>query len=143
MTKQSDYIPITQKNCISNDNDGRMIERNFVEIQGTFLVKIRDNTFNEAIGENMFEHINKFLEAVGPIKINEGDEERRDGPTFEPSVCKIRIFEMMKYSFNVDEEYIAIKESEYLNHSKDNLNTYRELLGIIDEGWVMETPNEE
>nr|GEV25128.1 hypothetical protein [Tanacetum cinerariifolium] len=27
-------------------------------------------------------------------------------------------------------------ESEYLNHSKDNLDTYRELLSIIDEGWV-------
>ncbi|GJS69936.1 hypothetical protein Tco_0702777 [Tanacetum coccineum] len=33
------------KNCISNDNEWRMIERNFVEIQGTFLVKIRDNTW--------------------------------------------------------------------------------------------------
>ncbi|GKA71458.1 hypothetical protein Tco_0777597, partial [Tanacetum coccineum] len=47
-------------------------------------------------------------------------------------------FKMMKYSFNVDEEYIAIKESEYLNHSKDSLDAYRELLRIIDEGWVMD-----
>ncbi|GJZ24257.1 hypothetical protein Tco_0561716 [Tanacetum coccineum] len=37
----------------------------------TFLIKIRDNTFNGAIGENVFEHINKFLDVVGPIKINE------------------------------------------------------------------------
>ncbi|GJU82975.1 hypothetical protein Tco_1285340 [Tanacetum coccineum] len=56
---------------------------------------------------------------------NQGHEERRDNPTFEPSVCKIRRFEMMKYSFSVDEEYIAIKESEYLNHSKDSLDAYR------------------
>ncbi|GJX79746.1 hypothetical protein Tco_0327895 [Tanacetum coccineum] len=49
---------------------------------------------------------------------NQGHEERRDDPTLEPSVCKIRRFEMMKYSFNVDEEYIAIKESDYLNHSR-------------------------
>ncbi|GJR66514.1 hypothetical protein Tco_0012579 [Tanacetum coccineum] len=48
---------------------------------------------------------------------NQGNEERKDDPTLEPSVCKIRRFEMMKYSFNVDEEYIAIKESDYLNHS--------------------------
>nr|GEY83303.1 hypothetical protein [Tanacetum cinerariifolium] len=252
------------KNCISNYNEGRMIERNFIEIQGTYLVKIRDNTFNEAIKENVFEHINKFLEVVGPIKINgvsqdrfrlsifpislagavgewfkmdcigsittweylvekfiqkfyqpsddngeieaeedddpnditdifkiegnlfdfetplstdtsstdtsyppvgydvltfplrtanydtsnagtqdnQGHEERRDDPTLEPSVCKIRRFEMMKYSFNADEEYIAIKESEYLNNSKDNLDAYRELLRIIDEGWVMETHDE-
>nr|GEX12154.1 reverse transcriptase domain, reverse transcriptase zinc-binding domain protein [Tanacetum cinerariifolium] len=52
----------------------------------------------------------------------------RDDPTLEPSNCKIKRFEMMKYSFNIDKEYIAIKESEYLNHSKDNLDAYRELL---------------
>ncbi|GKF25970.1 hypothetical protein Tco_0081864 [Tanacetum coccineum] len=40
---------------------------------------------------------------------------------------------MMKYSFNAEKEYIAIKESEYLNHSKENLDAYRELLGIINE----------
>nr|GEU49195.1 hypothetical protein [Tanacetum cinerariifolium] len=61
---------LPEKNGISNDNKERMIERNFVEIQGTFLVKIRDNTFNGAIEENVFEHINKFLEVVRPIKIN-------------------------------------------------------------------------
>ncbi|GKD80577.1 hypothetical protein Tco_1347416 [Tanacetum coccineum] len=74
---------------------------------------------------------------------NQGHDERRDDPTLEPSVCKIRRFEMMKYSFNVDEEYIAIKESEYLNHSKDSLDAYRELLRIIYEGWVVATPDEE
>ncbi|GJX76318.1 hypothetical protein Tco_0323129 [Tanacetum coccineum] len=74
---------------------------------------------------------------------NQGHEERRDDPTFEPSVCKIRRFKMMKYSFNADEEYIAIKELEYLNHSKHNLDAYRELLRIIDEGWVVATPDEE
>ncbi|GJV72353.1 hypothetical protein Tco_1492348 [Tanacetum coccineum] len=69
MTERNNYIFVTRKNCISNDNEGRMIERNFVEIQGAFLVKIRDNTFNGIIGENAFEHINKFLKVVGPIKI--------------------------------------------------------------------------
>nr|GEX94587.1 hypothetical protein [Tanacetum cinerariifolium] len=276
MTEQKDYIFVTRKNCISNDNEGRMIKRNFVKIHGTFLVKTRENTFNGAIGENVFKHINKFLEVVGQIKLigedieaeedddldditnifkikgnlfdyetplckafndfnyllkinkdlftfdiqgirtyeeyelnnlvtrdleepwsdngvpyqlqealmqkakveeswgnatpgklmvrpyaniktekahdpylevnnivgrnydtsnaqdNKGHEERKDDPTLEPSVYKIKRFEMMKYSFNPDEEYITIKESEYLNHSKDNLDAYRELLRIID-----------
>ncbi|GJZ34974.1 hypothetical protein Tco_0580791 [Tanacetum coccineum] len=64
----------------------------------------------------------------GNTQDNQGHEECRDDPTLEPLVCKIRRFEMMKYSFNVDKEYIVIKESEYLNHSKDNLDAYRELL---------------
>ncbi|GJS63071.1 hypothetical protein Tco_0677635 [Tanacetum coccineum] len=76
MTERNDYISVTRKNCISNDNEGRKIERNFVEIAGTFLVKIRENTFNGAIGENMFEHINKFLKVVGPIKINGVSQDR-------------------------------------------------------------------
>nr|GEZ08858.1 hypothetical protein [Tanacetum cinerariifolium] len=74
---------------------------------------------------------------------NQRHEERMDDPTLEPSVCKIRRFEMMKYLFNADEEYIAIKESEDLNHLKENLDAYRELLRIIDEGWVVATPKEE
>ncbi|GJS16158.1 hypothetical protein Tco_0410630 [Tanacetum coccineum] len=74
---------------------------------------------------------------------NQGHEECRDNPTLEPSVFKTRRFEMMKYSFNADEEYIAIKESEYLNHLKDSLDAYREILSIIDEGWVVVTPDEE
>ncbi|GKB77738.1 hypothetical protein Tco_0944633 [Tanacetum coccineum] len=66
-----------------------------------------------------------------------------DDPALEPSVCKNRRFEMMKYSFNAEEEYIAIKESEYLNHSKDNLDAYQELLRNIDEGWAVAIPDEE
>nr|GEY91219.1 hypothetical protein [Tanacetum cinerariifolium] len=52
-----------------------MIDRNSVEIKGTFLVMIRENTFNRTIVENVFEHINKFLEVVRPIKINEASQD--------------------------------------------------------------------
>ncbi|GKB28531.1 hypothetical protein Tco_0867932 [Tanacetum coccineum] len=78
---------------------------------------------------------------VGDTQENQGHEEHKDNPTPEPSNCKIRRFEMMKYSFNDDEEYITIKESEYLNHLKDSLDAYRELLRLIDEGWVVTTLN--
>ncbi|GJZ46624.1 putative reverse transcriptase domain-containing protein [Tanacetum coccineum] len=80
---------------------------------------------------------------TGNTQDNQGHEERRDDPTHEPSVCKIKRFEMMKYSFNADEEYIAIKEFEYLNHSKDNLDAYQEILRIIEEGWLVATPDDE
>ncbi|GJV35516.1 hypothetical protein Tco_1407993 [Tanacetum coccineum] len=68
MAEPNDYI--TRKNFVSNDNEGRMIEKCIVEIQGTFLVKIRDYAFNGNIQENVFKHIDKFLKVVGPIKIN-------------------------------------------------------------------------
>ncbi|GKC66411.1 hypothetical protein Tco_1099009 [Tanacetum coccineum] len=315
MVKPNNYITATQKNFISNDNEGRMVDKCIIEIQGTFLVKICNDAFNGNDGENAYEYINKFLEIVRPIKINgltqdrlrlsifhvslagaayewfakecigsittwdnmvekfilkfhhlsnHDDEEeikeddnpnemdnvpkiiKREGnlfdfetplwyneladgklkdetlalkakiegswgdatpgcwwkvnaykialftcmenfgrglyvniktewtnnpyldinhtfgrdyeatntgctqenqehkgdPIHEPSNCKVRRFEMMKYLFNDDEEYITIKESEYLNHSKDILDAYRELLRLINEGWVVTTPAE-
>ncbi|GJU43168.1 hypothetical protein Tco_1200434 [Tanacetum coccineum] len=358
MAEPNDYITATRKNFVSNDNEGRMVEKCIIEIQGTFLVKIRDDTFNGNVGENAFKHIDKFLKIVGPIKVNgltqdrfrlsvfpvslagavsewftkeclgsvttwdnmvekfilkfhhlsdhneeiEGDnnpnetdnvpeifkikgnlfdfetplceafnefncllkidtdlftydiqnfktydeykrelnndkakgtekpwwyDELANGklkdetlalkakiegswgdatpgwkvnaheiapftrmenfgrgsyanmktewarntyldinrifereykasnvgctqenqghkgdPIPKPSNYKVRRFEMMKYSFDDDEEYITIKESEYLNHSKDSLDAYRELLRLINEGWVMTTPED-
>ncbi|GJR82840.1 hypothetical protein Tco_0153625 [Tanacetum coccineum] len=68
MTEPNEYISVTRKNFLSDDNKGRMIEKSFFKIQGTFLVKIRDNTFNGIIGENAFKYINNFLEVVGPLK---------------------------------------------------------------------------
>ncbi|GJR69646.1 hypothetical protein Tco_0015711 [Tanacetum coccineum] len=53
-----------------------MVEKSFLEIQGTFSVKIRDNTFNEIIGENAFKHIDNFLEVVGPLKIKGLSQDR-------------------------------------------------------------------
>ncbi|GKD64137.1 hypothetical protein Tco_1306245, partial [Tanacetum coccineum] len=70
-------------------------------------------------------------------------ENQKDNQIPEPSNCKVRRFEMMKYSLNDDEEYITIKESEYLNHSKDSLDAYQELLRLIDDGWVVTTPDNE
>ncbi|GJR06957.1 hypothetical protein Tco_0529941 [Tanacetum coccineum] len=89
------------------------------------------------------ENINYDTSNADNTQDNQGHKKYRDNPTHEPSVCKNRRFEMMKYSFNDDEECIAIKESEYLNHSKDNLDAYRELLCIINEGWVVATPDDE
>ncbi|GJZ64860.1 hypothetical protein Tco_0621556 [Tanacetum coccineum] len=65
------------------------------------------------------------------------NQEHKGDPIPEPSNYKVRRFKMMKYSFNDDEEYITIKESQYLNHSKDSLDAYRELLHLINEGWVV------
>ncbi|GKC88089.1 hypothetical protein Tco_1148738 [Tanacetum coccineum] len=79
---------------------------------------------------------------VGNAHENQGHEEQKSNPNPEPSNCKIRRFEMMKYSFDDDMDYITIKESEYLSHSKDSLNAYRELLLLIDERWAVITPDE-
>nr|GEW43675.1 hypothetical protein [Tanacetum cinerariifolium] len=53
-----------------------MIEKFIIEIQGTFLVKVRNYDFNGKIRENAFKHVNNFLEIVGPIKINRLTQDR-------------------------------------------------------------------
>ncbi|GKB91806.1 hypothetical protein Tco_0964078 [Tanacetum coccineum] len=76
MAEPNEYIFVTRKNFISDDNKGRMIKKSFLEIQGTFLVKIWDNTFNGIIGENAFKHIDNFLKLVGPLKIKGLSQDR-------------------------------------------------------------------
>nr|GEW33226.1 hypothetical protein [Tanacetum cinerariifolium] len=85
---------------------------------------------------NLYVDINRKFETSNTGCTQENQEHNGD-PIPEPSNCKVRRFKMMKYSFNDNKEYISIKESEYLNHSKDSLDAYRELLRPINEGWVV------
>nr|GEU45862.1 hypothetical protein [Tanacetum cinerariifolium] len=243
-----EYISTTSKSFVLNDINGKMIKKNFIEIEGTFLLKVRDNTFYRNDAEDVFKHINSFLEVVEPLKIRELSHDRfrlsvfpillsgrrysrgdkfckwlkscfekfheleyevllkleecwwkvnsyeiapftrtenfRRGPyaniktkwadnTYitvnhifrrdyeasnigctqenhehkvnlipKPLNYRVKRFEMLKYSFTDDEEYITIKESEYLNYSKDSLDAYQELLRLINEGCVVTTPED-
>ncbi|GJY09842.1 hypothetical protein Tco_0378027 [Tanacetum coccineum] len=70
----------------------------------------------------------------------EQHNERRCDTAHNTLVCKIRRFEMIKYSFGQDEEYVAIKEYEYddlTKTNKDACRAYQEIFHIIDEGWVV------
>ncbi|GKC12515.1 hypothetical protein Tco_1009297 [Tanacetum coccineum] len=58
----------------------------------------------------------------------------------EPPVCNIRKYMMIKYSFNDDEEYVAVKEDEYddlIMTRRDVCQAYLEIFWIMDEGWMV------
>nr|GEV51383.1 hypothetical protein [Tanacetum cinerariifolium] len=60
--------------------------------------------------------------------------------THNAPVCKIRRFEMIKYSFGQDEEYVAIKECEYYDLTKTNKDAcqeYQEIFHSMDEGCMV------
>ncbi|GJW36963.1 hypothetical protein Tco_0059883 [Tanacetum coccineum] len=64
----------------------------------------------------------------------------------DPSICRVGRFEMMKYSFDADDEYVAIEEHEHFDHSRTNIDAcqaYRELFCIMDEGWLVTKAKEE
>ncbi|GJX44075.1 hypothetical protein Tco_0260751 [Tanacetum coccineum] len=58
----------------------------------------------------------------------------------EQLVCNIRIYMMIKYSFNDDEEYVAVKKDEYDDLTvirKEACRAYQEIFQIMDEGWMV------
>nr|GEU94344.1 hypothetical protein [Tanacetum cinerariifolium] len=71
-------------------------------------------------------------------EIEHKDEERCElFDDHELSVCTIRRFEMIKYSFEQDEEYVAVKEDGYedlTSTSEDACQAYQEIFCMMDEG---------
>ncbi|GJX56419.1 VIER F-box protein 2 [Tanacetum coccineum] len=68
------------------------------------------------------------------------DEREKLCEVHELPVCNIRRFEMIKYSFGQDEEYVAIKEDEYddlARKSNDACRAYQEIFRMMDEGWMV------
>ncbi|GJV23915.1 hypothetical protein Tco_1376610 [Tanacetum coccineum] len=58
----------------------------------------------------------------------------------ELAVCDIRRFEMIKYLFGQNEEYVDIKENEYddlTNTCNDAFQAYQEIFRMMDEGWMV------
>ncbi|GKA18974.1 hypothetical protein Tco_0698889 [Tanacetum coccineum] len=46
------------------DSNGKMIEKSLLEIEVTFLEKIRDNAFKGFDGENVFAHIDECIDTI-------------------------------------------------------------------------------
>ncbi|GKE60427.1 hypothetical protein Tco_1510794 [Tanacetum coccineum] len=64
--------------------------------------------------------------------------------TCKVPVCQIKRYKMIKYSFNDEEEYVAIKEDEYDDltiTSDEACRAYQEIFRMMDEGWMV-TRNE-
>ncbi|GJX33064.1 hypothetical protein Tco_0242919 [Tanacetum coccineum] len=89
MVEPQEYIFIIRKKFLADDNKGRMVKKSFLKIQGTFLAKIRDNTFNGIIGENAFKHIDNFLEVVGPLKIKALSQDQFRLSVFPISLARV------------------------------------------------------
>ncbi|GJV01058.1 hypothetical protein Tco_1334627 [Tanacetum coccineum] len=106
MAEPNEYISVTRKNFLADDK-GRMVEKSFLEIQGTFLVKIRDNTFNGIIRENAFKHIDNFLEVVGPLKIKGLSQDR-----FRLSIFPISLAEMETDEDDDPDDIVEIFKTE-------------------------------
>ncbi|GJS59872.1 hypothetical protein Tco_0654656 [Tanacetum coccineum] len=71
---------------------------------------------------------------------NKGQCDLFDNLAQESPVCKVRRFDMFKYSFGQEEEYVAAKEYEYddlTRTNKDTCHAYQEIFYNMDEGWLV------
>nr|GEY17534.1 hypothetical protein [Tanacetum cinerariifolium] len=140
--------------------------RNFDKLNYELLVKLQDywwkvNDHECSLVSNWRDHIRgpyvNFFTTYDPhldinsiLSINNNasnmsnvqdeDDERRKDTAYNAPFCKIRRFEMIKYSFGQDEEYVSIKECEYNNLKKtneDSCQAYQEIFHSLDEGWMV------
>ncbi|GJV48543.1 hypothetical protein Tco_1438755 [Tanacetum coccineum] len=68
---------------------------------------------------------------------NENDESCDDN---EPPACNIRKYMIIKYSFNDNEEYVAVKKDEYDDLAitkKEACQAYQEIFRMMDEEWTV------
>ncbi|GJW41798.1 hypothetical protein Tco_0070597 [Tanacetum coccineum] len=74
-------------------------------------------------------------------EINHEDNESKElCEVHELPMRNIRRYMMVKYSFNNDEEYVAVKEDEYNDLTitrKEACRAYQEIFRIMDEGWMV------
>ncbi|GJU25290.1 hypothetical protein Tco_1163911 [Tanacetum coccineum] len=74
-------------------------------------------------------------------EIDHKDNEREElCKVHDLPVCNVRRYMMIKYSFNNDEEYVAVKENEYDDLTitrKEACQAYQEIFQIMDEGWMV------
>ncbi|GKD66320.1 hypothetical protein Tco_1308428, partial [Tanacetum coccineum] len=87
-----------------------------------------------------FDNTNRNSEESENVMENEEEERSEVFDDHKRPVCTIRRFEMIKYSFKDEEEYVAIKENEYedlTSTSKDACRAYQEIFRMMDEGWML------
>ncbi|GKD70389.1 hypothetical protein Tco_1324479 [Tanacetum coccineum] len=73
-------------------------------------------------------------------KTHEEEHELCGIETHQVPVCQIKRYKMIKYSFNDEEEYVAVKEDEYDDltiTSEEACRAYQEIFRMMDEGWMV------
>ncbi|GKE59289.1 hypothetical protein Tco_1498474 [Tanacetum coccineum] len=94
--------------------------------------------------EEALMHKARFEESNNTGNTQDNQEHKKEH--HDSSICHVRRFEKIKYSFDADDEYVAIKEHEHFDHSRTNIEAcqaYRELFRIMDEGWLVTKATEE
>ncbi|GJV50488.1 hypothetical protein Tco_1440700 [Tanacetum coccineum] len=109
--------------------------RNKAFMEGLINEDDDESCYEQKIQWNMYTNYDDAYE------INHGNNEKEElCEVHELPACNIRRYMMIKYSFNDDEEYVAVKEDEYDDLTitrKEACQAYQEIFRIMDEGWMV------
>ncbi|GJU99291.1 hypothetical protein Tco_1328562 [Tanacetum coccineum] len=103
-----EYIAVTRKNYTSGNNRGKIIKKSFLELKGTFLIKICNNAFSGTNGEYAIEHIEKFLEFYPPSRTNKEMKADKDEVSWDQHD-------------NEFGNWLASKFENYMNMDRDTM----------------------
>ncbi|GJU37037.1 hypothetical protein Tco_1185391 [Tanacetum coccineum] len=103
-----EYITVTRKNYISGNDGGKIVEKSFLELKGTFLIKICNNAFSGMNGEDAIKHIEKFLEFYPPSRTNKEMKADKDEVSWDQTD-------------NEFENWLASKFENYMTMDRDTM----------------------
>nr|GEW88868.1 probable serine/threonine-protein kinase SIS8 [Tanacetum cinerariifolium] len=138
-------VELTDEESSDSDNEDEVdelfrIDANVFDFETPMCRAVKEFNYRLRIDpDDNFENINRDHEER-EYKKEHKDEERCelfDNPHQEALVCKIRRFEIIKYSFGEDKEYVAIKEHGYddlTSTNEDACRAYQEIFHRMDEG---------
>ncbi|GJX98758.1 hypothetical protein Tco_0355777 [Tanacetum coccineum] len=102
---------------------------------------IMEGLINDDDDESRYEQMrqwNMYTNYDDGYEINHGNKVKEElCEVHELPACNIRRYMMIKYSFNNEEEYVALKEDEYEDLTitrKEACQAYQEIFRIMDEG---------
>ncbi|GJT91598.1 hypothetical protein Tco_1080443 [Tanacetum coccineum] len=119
-----------QLNILTSLSTIRLDVRNGQHVVGRIMDTIMEETYPELT----------LLETNTIIRITNDNEKEELCKVHELLVCNIRRYMMIKYSFNNDEEYVAVKEDEYDDPTitrEEACRAYQEIFRKMDEGWMV------
>ncbi|GKA08832.1 hypothetical protein Tco_0688163 [Tanacetum coccineum] len=109
-------------------------------LPGTYIIEnqlhYQDYEWYEALEDSELKDEGLRNKAIMEGFVKEDD----DKSLHELPVCNVRRYMMIKYSFNDNDEYVAVKEDEYDDLTvtrKEACRAYQEIFQIMDEGWTV------
>ncbi|GKC01053.1 hypothetical protein Tco_0987189 [Tanacetum coccineum] len=131
MGEPTDYITATRKNFVTKDNEGRMIEKCIVEIQGAFLVKITRLSLKRGIVGGASEWFTK--ECIGSITTWDNMVEKKPTDVWKPPLCEA--FHEFNYLLKIDTDLFTYDIQNFKTYDKYKRKLNNDKAKGTEEPW--------